>query len=413
MNRINFFALYDSAPAGHENQLTRAFLVVLRYSPIAHQAWMGLVAPGRTLHSLPKPEFSTQQQRLIRDAVPGLQAEAIAGISVWLAPDAQDPGTGVLPSDRRQILDAVVTYGSDLVVVIENKIQGVALTDQPSSINLHGAPITFEGMVRAVRWQDLLNVFADLVERDLVSGAERLVVNDFLELVATHFPLIGPFSTLARCGANRFRIARRLDAVQGLAVGRDDGKALGWRRFPGTRILMAWLGQDTETSDVCLRMYPADTLTQARALFDDAASVAAVLELRRDGWSIAPNFHWGFMAPGYAWMESGLDVDAYCSYWIREIGGTGEVPRDQWDAYWSRLEADGVVTPSSRTIFDREFTDSRRNRVHPRPGIACEFRWTVACATDLDGRNALVANVRDRINQLLSALREPLVGNSG
>ncbi len=31
---LNFFIPYENAPAGHENQLTRALLVVLRYSPM-------------------------------------------------------------------------------------------------------------------------------------------------------------------------------------------------------------------------------------------------------------------------------------------------------------------------------------------------------------------------------------------
>jgi hypothetical protein len=38
-----FFEPWERIPANHENQLTRALLVVLRYCPIAHQAWLSLV----------------------------------------------------------------------------------------------------------------------------------------------------------------------------------------------------------------------------------------------------------------------------------------------------------------------------------------------------------------------------------
>ena len=39
---LNFFDPNPDIPAHHENQLTRAFLVVLRMSPAAHQEWLSL-----------------------------------------------------------------------------------------------------------------------------------------------------------------------------------------------------------------------------------------------------------------------------------------------------------------------------------------------------------------------------------
>ena len=78
LSRVNFFAPYESAPAGHENQLTRALLVVLRYSPMAHQAWLGLVAPEQHLHDLSKAEFATQRQRVLvtETDIPDVDADA-------------------------------------------------------------------------------------------------------------------------------------------------------------------------------------------------------------------------------------------------------------------------------------------------------------------------------------------------
>ena len=38
---LNFFQPFERLRANHENQLTRALLVVLRLSPIAHECWLG------------------------------------------------------------------------------------------------------------------------------------------------------------------------------------------------------------------------------------------------------------------------------------------------------------------------------------------------------------------------------------
>jgi hypothetical protein len=65
LSHLNFFVPYENAPSSHENQLTRALLVVLRYSPMAHQAWLRLVDPTQHLHELAKAEFATQRTTVL------------------------------------------------------------------------------------------------------------------------------------------------------------------------------------------------------------------------------------------------------------------------------------------------------------------------------------------------------------
>jgi hypothetical protein len=409
-SHLNFFVPYESAAASHENQLTRALLVVLRYSPMAHQAWLGLVAPERHLHDLSKAEFATQRQRVLGNVTQVPEGEAVPGISVWLAPDAVPVIPPVKPSNRQQVLDGIITYGNDLVVVIENKVVWGGVTEQPHQINLHGSPIVFDEKPRSVTWQMLLGVLADLVERELVSGAERLLIGDFFDFVEEHFPRIGPYSTLARCGDQRFRVERRLDTIQGEVVGSREGKGLGWRDLAGTpKIFMAWLGLASDKSSVCLRMYPADTLGQARALYGDASAVDAVLALQTDGWRVEPNFHWGFMAGGYAWMKTPLPVEDYCAYWVKEIGETRELTRPDWEPYWAKLQSADIVEAGAKEEFDAEFTGSQRQKAHPRPGLFCEFAWPLPEAKRLDDYGKLVETVRARINQMLTALHAPPV----
>ena len=409
-NHLNFFIPYQSAAAWHENQLTRALLVVLRYSPIAHQAWLHLVMPGCSLEKLPKAEFATQRQRIVSSRSEGSESDAIPGISVWLAPDATKVNASMEASDRQQILDAIISYGNELVVVVENKISWCGHTEQPHRINLHGAPVKFELQPRSVRWQDVLATLTDLIERELVYGAERLLIGDFLDLVEEHFPQIGPYSTLARCGNHPFRVERRLDSVQGLAVGVDEGKGLGWRNIVGAqKIFMAWLGLASDNTMVSLRMYPADTLGQARAFYSDPKSVEAVLALRSDGWLVEPNFHWGFMATGHAWAESPLPVGEYCAYWVNQIAETRQIARADWDSYWAKLVTSRIVESSGKESFDKEFSVTQRQNAQPRPGLSCEYNWPLSEAARMDDRGLLVTNVRDRINQMLEALGSPKV----
>jgi hypothetical protein len=104
---LNFFMPFRRLEPNHENQLTRALLVVLRLSPMAHTVWLRLVAPDHNLPALPVATFQTQM-RSVRHA--GDADEPVALASVFLTPEVPLTGGGVVTeSDRGQVLDAVIT----------------------------------------------------------------------------------------------------------------------------------------------------------------------------------------------------------------------------------------------------------------------------------------------------------------
>jgi hypothetical protein len=407
--RLNVFSPYENVPPWHENQLTRALLLLLRFSPMSHQAWMHLIAPDCNLYELPKADFATQRQRILASELnAAADGEEIPCISVWLAPDATPIDQEVRKSDRQQILDGIVTFDGQLVVVIENKIAATAVTDQPHQINVHGNSVVFRGKPRSVSWQSLLTVFSDLIERELISGSEGMLVSDFLEFVEQHFPSIGPYSTLPRCADNVFRLRRRLENILGKALNADSTRCGGWCDVAGTKkVSMARLALADDGSAACLLMYPGDTLGQSRDLYADAASVNDLLALRGSGWSITPNFHWGFMATGYAWATTPLSVREYCNYWAHNMANTREVSRAEWEGYWATLEEAQIVEAADKAEFDSIFTNTSRQKAHPRPGIRCEYRWSLKDAKHLDAGNKFVKLVRDRVNELLNALGAP------
>jgi len=220
---LNFFLPFRRLEPNHENQLTRALLVVLRYSPMAHATWLRLVAPQRHLQQLPVAGFRTQT-RAVRHARE--EDDPADLLSVFLTPEAPLTGSEVVitESDRTQDLDAVIDYGGELLVVIENK---VADDDdrQAREINLQGGRIRLtQGQEPVVvLWRDVLEAFIALRERSLVAGAEAMLLDDFLLYTEDHFPDLGPFRTLRLAHGNRFRQTRRLRQLLGEAVGLDAG----------------------------------------------------------------------------------------------------------------------------------------------------------------------------------------------
>jgi hypothetical protein len=213
---LNFFQPW-ALPANHENQLTRALLVVLRYCPIAHQAWLSLVdaaacsprdptLPRLALHSLPAPTFDTQRAQILRSEDQPRTNEPIKGISVFCAAGtSNETSSALVESDRGQVLDGIIRFGDEIVIVLETKLHEFVDDRQARNINVYGQPIRLENSVRTIVWADVLASFTDLADekRGLISGAERQLLNDFLIFVDTNFSQLGPFNTLGRCAAEQ------------------------------------------------------------------------------------------------------------------------------------------------------------------------------------------------------------------
>jgi hypothetical protein len=403
-DRLNFFEPWERLPAKHENQLTRALLVVLRCCPIAHQTWLSLVDRDLALRSLPRPTFDTQRGKILRNERQPTTDEPIKGISVLCAADASNGVQGaMLESDREQVLDGIIRYGNDIVIVLESKLDGPPDDHQARNINLHGQPIFFDDQIRRISWRDVLACFTDLVDeqRSLVSGAEREILNDFLDFIDRNFPQLGPFNTIGRCAGESSRVQRRLDEIISKVLDNADRQTL-----PGIHKSVKLARLIYESEHVTLRMWPADTLEQARLFYQRPDVVDRILKLQDEGWSVSPNFHFGFMAKGDCYTDTTLPLADYMRHWLERIGDTGKIKRGDWDQYWRGLVHDKIATTADRELFDSKIVPAGFASATPRPGLKCTFNWSLSETDRLDARAQLGNAVRDRINQLLEALRE-------
>jgi hypothetical protein len=155
--------------------------------------------------------------------------------------------------------------------------------------------------------------------------------------------------------------------------------------------------------EVPLRIYPGDTLEQARLLYGEPIRCERLLTLRERGWEIQPNFHFGFMTRGLSWSRSALGTDDYVAYWMERIGTTTAIPREDWDGEIRRLIEDGIFSPGDLSQFDADFRNTERGSASPRPGLMALRRWPLDALDDPD----FPLEVRSALHEALGALREP------
>ncbi len=331
-------------------------------------------------------------------------SEPIEGISVLQAPDVKAVEGSVEVSDRSMVLDGIVRYGDSLLIVIETKLAGRASADQAKFLNVHGAQVQFDGPVRTVDWREYLAVLVGLIEADVVAGAERSLIEDFLFYVERNFPRLGPFRTLGLCKENASRIGLRLNALLD-EIG--DCLANHWLDLPGrSTVNRAFLEFDESSKQVRFVVYPADTLTQAKAFYARPGAATKVLSLRDVGWNLKPNFHFGHMASGFAWTDTAAPLEEYIAHWQDEIGNARALRRDEWEDFWGSLVQHRFACRENKEEFDKKFTDTKRQSATPRPGLRCAYSWTLSEATLLDERGQFTKAVAGELGIVLKALGE-------
>jgi hypothetical protein len=158
-----------------------------------------------------------------------------------------------------------------------------------------------------------------------------------------------------------------------------------------------------------LALYPADTLTQARALYADLERVQGLLGLRHQGWQLRPNFHFGYMEKGFTWTTSPIEVEAYIDYWTARIHNLHPYPRDEWDAKLGRLIADGIFSPDDEAQFNADFRQTNRPEAYPRPAVAVSHSWDATRSSD----SGFPSELRAALRQVLTALKEPMTTLGG
>jgi hypothetical protein len=402
---LNVFLPYERHAPTHEDQLTRALIIVCRLVPVAREALLRrLNAPS--LAQLPAAEFDIQ----VGSGDLGADRENV--ISVFLTPDlARIPSSFRPTTPPAQRLDGLIRFGLDeLVVVIESKLFVDADDRQWIGVSNRTAHIA---------WHDLLGDWLDLDGRGLLAPAEREVIRDFFEFGEQHFSWLLPFSTLARCGSDDTRQWRRLVGILGAAtslpVQEREHVYVSVDRELGTRSLQR-IALEIHGDQLELRAWPGVLTGQAQYLYAHGRAQRGVDQLTRRGWAVSPNMYltfWNDPGSGTEWLNVTLPVAEYVA---RLANQDSDLPyqhdRSEYKGdLWPRLVADGYATGHTNEDRDR-FMERLKNRqtFYLRAALATYYAWPYQEAVEMDNRDdELVREVRERINELLAALDEPLL----
>lgn len=419
---LNFFRPYRDVT--HEDELTRAALVVMRLLPLAHAEFLRLVDPGLSATALPSVAFDTQIGGLHPELAGRLSAgeQPLGGslevISVFLTPSDEPRPIRVQPSSRRPRFDGALRYGDELVVVVESKLGADADSWQAENIPLGSladhCSLRPDGAL--VPWHDLLEAWMRLDELALLGPTEKTVLADFFDLAGEHFAELLPFKTLARAGDNDTRIQRRVHDLLHEATGAEldwDSRWAWWYAYGDWRTfervaLVASFGES-----LSLELWPAHKKPQAEAIYTGDGISSAVASL--DGVEVAggrirvtPDLFLRSYAPPKVLNLEVLSPDSqsYMAFWEANASEIHQYDVDAVPLDW--LVDERMIGSEQATEVRQELAAKSYLKLMLQPGLSVAITWSWDQAVALDHEKALVPHLRAALSEVFSAFGEQL-----
>ena len=420
MNRLNYFNPYQSRPDDHEDQLTRAFLVLMRYSFAVLSGFydqclftygINLDAPEPILPGFTdlldgEHQFETQRSN------PTIQTNYL--LSVLITDNAPTThSTTVNVSERNARYDGILTFANELTIIIENKPRSAQVWfDQlnPSRQNLSDETHILQVPV-LLSWHGIIQWLTKLLTVPSIAGAERLLIDDFLGYVDARYPHLNPYHRLDLCKGNEELIKRRIKTLlESIAIDPNLVKYhRGWGYYietPYSAIkkvgLIYW-----ETNGrwwLELSLYAGDTVNQARTLYKQTLQTDKLAL----GWTIRTNYHVSFQASNLVWFPSS-DAQAYIAHWQTHPDQIRQLKRNEVDTYLANLVRQGIIQNDSTTqhLLSHKFTHTNMTTLNSCPGIGLFYTLEGTQAEMLDRTDQLGKHIQQRIVEGLAYLGLP------
>jgi hypothetical protein len=404
---LNLFEPYRELSRGHEDQLTRAAMIVLRLVPLARETLLRAIGePSQA--QLPDCVVDMQATNLVdpsEENVSGGAVERGRLVSVFLTPDTEpfELAEEISDTEDNQRFDGVLRFDPELVVVLESKVcrrWARRNGHRAAELNLNGTRFA-QRRTSVLRWHDLLESWWRLV-----SYAHQ----DFGQLL--------PFGTLRRVGKDPVRRKWRLRSLLREATGIEPERAglvhvrldtaLGVSSLQRTAL-------DVEAERLTLHLWPGELKAQAEQLYTGGRAESLCELLGEDGpgaWQVKPQPLLGFRnAPvrTRVYLTCRLEPGEYARRWQGEdwkkVGAhhRNHIVADLWPWLLER----GYASAPDRDRLDPFLHALGRRFAHLRPTIHVSRSWDWNEAERLDDERLLAGEIHDALNRVLGLLGEP------
>ena len=381
MDRLNIYNPYESKETNHEDQLTRAYLILLKYSFHAFFAFFDYCRDKFELenkkHSLSLLECMEKDWTIdTQRGNPEIETDYL--LSILITDKNIKNESPISPSDRNARYDGIITFGSKLTMIIENKPKSdYVWFDQlnPSKQNLSEDTIVYEESV-VLEWKEIIKHLNSLKSVSTISGYEKIMFDDFLSFVDKKFSYLNPYDYFSLCKNDKSLLGRRIENIlKSIVRGSIEIKYhQGWGYYIDAPfeqitkiglILYDDLGKKNDWS-LGLEFHFGQTQNQARSLYNSDINISNLEMFDDCEWY--PVFHVSFMSTTLVTFESpsSISIKEYTDYWINKNKKDPicQLGRDKVKGYLDSLAKDNIIvydTDKQKEMDDVFFATERQS----------------------------------------------------
>ncbi len=382
MDHLNYFHPYKGKKEDWEDSLTRALLILVKYVPMVQQMVLELIRE--------KP------------LVGGCEPE-------YLVPQYT---AGEFDVDREAIYDGVLSLGEEVTVIIEDKPEaGNVWREQlnPSRSSLEGTEIKPVGQPVCLTWSVIVERLNILVAREVLSYAERRLIEDFFEFIdaSTRFGDLRPYKTFGMCKMRPGLLAKRcrsvLETLGNVMYHRGWMYYLECDKHAICRMIGLSANVESTSPKITVELHPGATVSQAISLLRDI-NVERLRECESSGWELAANCHFSDSRQQFFWGRTTLDIWKYIERWKDYENMDRQFKRSEMN-FASLLKGyrnEGLLSDENLRELDGLLINSGRNVLRVIPGLSLYHHWPLADAVALDDRGVFSRVVNEKIEQMFS-----------
>lgn len=409
MEKLNYF--YGS----HENDLTKSYLVLLRYSNNAFFTFIDY-CKNKLVIAEDEREFY-----LIDFLEKGWEIETQRGnpqiytnhlLSVLITDLEIDAKSNhVKPSERNAIYDGIITFGDSLTMIIENKPRSENVwLDQlnPTGQNLAGSTKVYSRPI-VLEWKEIIKQLNFLKSIQAISGFEKIMIEDFLSYIDTTFPFLNPFDSFDLCKGDYGLIQRRIKNIL-IELVKDEtliASHRGWgycikTNYPQLERIGLILAADKDDWNLEISLWFGDNQRQSKSFYKSNPSIT---HLENTQWSKYPKFHFSYMSTNLVYLDS-EDVTRYLEYWKKNVDSIYQLNKDSVPRYIEELKDEKIIifNEAKESEMESKFYNTARQKLNICPGFGIIYEINSKDAERLDKEGKLAGVIREKIAEGLRVI---------
>ncbi len=408
MDRLNLFNPFADKDITHEDVLTRNFLLLLKNVHAVQVAFFELIR-GKMTNTINMESIALGQLSVANVYTQVKSGNRLANIqdhqilSIVISDDEYQGEHIVQESSRNARYDGVIICEPSWMFIVENKPSAGNIWENqldPNQDDANGNYLIKDPC--RLSWRQVIEALNSVLEHNIENTAENSLVEDFLEYINENYPGLNPYRLFGLCRGNKLLIDKRCgEILKECFPGNELMYHKGWKYYIGTKAddkAVKQVALDYYDNNISLWMYAGDTQNMAKALYR-GIKIDRLKELN-DGFIVQPNFHFSFMSTGLVWFSTTkINVFKYICYW--KENEPSQLKRENFSDYYACLKNAGVIDPNDES-FNKEITNTKRQRINVCPGILFGYKWSLEDAVRLDNEGKFAEDCRNKIEQIQS-----------